>query len=338
VAAVSGATPPGGQLLSAPLVWYAPPTLPSGRYQVLVEASLEGDFDDAHRHPSFPDVNSELRSFGADVLGQPSVVYAVPITLDGSAQLASTARYAGYGSWDGSTGDLYPPDETIRDTPGSGAGRLLAVDDGWRVQVTAGGCSGCTAPPGPGPLTLTAADTSITVGFTAPDPAPARYEVRYRAGAPLDEASFDDGIPAAAPPASGPPGGPQTFALTGLKAETLYSVGVRALSPCGAPSAARFASATTTAQRFAVLHGCFLATAAWGSPLAPELAWLRRLRDGALSRSTLGRLAIAVYYVHSPPLAAAIASDERLRSLARAALAPAVALARAWVLADAAVR
>jgi hypothetical protein len=48
----------------------------------------------------------------------------------------------------------------------------------------------------------------------------------------------------------------------------------------------------------------------------------------------LGRLAVAAYYAMSPPLARAIASDERLRAGARTLLKPAVALARAFVLSE----
>jgi hypothetical protein len=79
-----------------------------------------------------------------------------------------------------------------------------------------------------------------------------------------------------------------------------------------------------------VLHGCFIATAAWGSPLEPDVALLRRFRDGALLRSPIGQLLTGIYYATSPPLARAIASDERLRAAARSLLGPAVALARWW--------
>ena len=48
----------------------------------------------------------------------------------------------------------------------------------------------------------------------------------------------------------------------------------------------------------------------------------------------LGRLFVAAYYALSPPIAGAIASDERLRAGARTLLAPAVALARAYVLSE----
>jgi hypothetical protein len=338
LAAISGATPPAGMLLDPDIRWAVPSSLPDGQYVVKVEASLEGDFNAAHQHPSFADFNQELRSFGRDVLGQPSVVYAVPITVDGTPQTATVDVAAGYGDWDGATGTFHPLDSSISDAPGSGVGRLGHVSDAdgiWRVKVFAAGCQGCNMPSSPTMLNGTAADTTITLTFTAPTwtdalDRPRRYDIRYQAKTPLDDATFTGGIPADMPPAPGAPS--VATMLTGLKAETLYYVGVRAINACGQPGAAAFTSATTGKQKFVVLHGCFVATAAFGSPMQDDVDLLRRFRDGALLRSPLGRLAVAAYYALSPPLAHAIAADERLRAGARRALKPAVALARGWLL------
>jgi hypothetical protein len=95
-----------------------------------------------------------------------------------------------------------------------------------------------------------------------------------------------------------------------------------------------FTSASTLKQKFVVLHGCFIATAAFGSAMAKELDLLRAMRDRALLTNPLGRLAVAGYYAMSPPIARAIATDERLRAGARTVLAPAVALAHAWLLSE----
>jgi hypothetical protein len=87
---------------------------------------------------------------------------------------------------------------------------------------------------------------------------------------------------------------------------------------------------TATAQQsFVILHGCFLATAAYGTPLAKEIDVLRMVRDRVLLRSPLGSLLVASYYALSPPLANVIASDERLRAGARALIDPIVGVARA---------
>jgi len=342
LSAISSATPPGGQIINPDIRWAVPSTMPDGNYVVKVEASLEGDFNSAHTYASFPDANQELRGFGKDAIGQPSVVYAVPVTIDGTPQIAVTDTAIGYGDWDGATGTLHPMDGSLNDTPGSGVGRLDHVTDAdgtWRVKAFTNGCQGCRPPATPTSLTATATDTTMTLSFNAPTwtdvlDQPRRYEIRYLAKAPLDDGSFGNGIPSDMPPAPGTPGQAQTATVSGLKAETQYFVGIRAINACGQPGPAAFANATTTKQKFVVLHGCFIATAAYGTPMAKEIDALRRLRDGALLRNPLGRLAVAAYYAMSPPVARAIASDERLRAGARTMIAPAVALARAWLLSE----
>lgn len=81
--------------------------------------------------------------------------------------------------------------------------------------------------------------------------------------------------------------------------------------------------------------GCFIATAAHGSALAPEVSHLRSLRDDYLARTYTGRLLIRSYNRWSPPLADAIRGKPRVRAAVRAALVPLV-LAAAHPLATAA--
>jgi tetratricopeptide (TPR) repeat protein len=63
--------------------------------------------------------------------------------------------------------------------------------------------------------------------------------------------------------------------------------------------------------------GCFIATAAYGSTLAPEVMMLRHFRDDVLLTSNLGTVLVKVYYFASPPLARLISRHRHLQALTR---------------------
>lgn len=67
--------------------------------------------------------------------------------------------------------------------------------------------------------------------------------------------------------------------------------------------------------------GCIIATAAYGSWLAPEVETLRKFRDRYLITNEPGRWFVANYYEYSPPVAKKIEDSKILPVIVRALLA-----------------
>ncbi len=72
-------------------------------------------------------------------------------------------------------------------------------------------------------------------------------------------------------------------------------------------------------RRLLKSRACFIATAAYGDPDAPEVEGLRRFRDRHLLTNNLGTMFVRAYYRMSPPLARLIARRPHLRQLVRRA-------------------
>jgi hypothetical protein len=72
--------------------------------------------------------------------------------------------------------------------------------------------------------------------------------------------------------------------------------------------------------------GCFIATAAYGTPLAEQIQILREFRDEYLLTNPLSQAFVDFYYKVSPPIAEFITEHPSLKPIVRAALLPAVAM------------
>ena len=104
---------------------------------------------------------------------------------------------------------------------------------------------------------------------------------------------------------------------------------MRSIATCGATSEIVVADVSTTAQQFTTLHGCFIATATYGTPMAREIDTLRHFRDRHLMTNALGRVFVAGYYSMSPRIANLIGGSRFLRARTRGLVEPLVAWAGA---------
>jgi uncharacterized repeat protein (TIGR01451 family) len=121
-----------------------------------------------------------------------------------------------------------------------------------------------------------------------------------------------------------------TIPATDIAAAGMASVTVVNPAPGGGTSAPAAFTITAGGGGGGGGGGCFIATAAYGSPMATEVRYLRAFRDQYLLTSKLGRSFVAQYYRFSPPLADQLRVHDGWRAIVRVALSPLVALSK-WL-------
>jgi hypothetical protein len=358
--AVAAATPVYGK--SVERIITLPPDVPSGDYQLMVEVNKEYDVNDANKHPEYTDPNLSTYgtpgNFGQPsvVYAVPLHIDLTSASMDEHA----VSQIAGYGDWTGATGLVNPRDATISTTtPGSGEARLLMLTDlvtklTGRVIANVGPCTSvvcdmnnvctmcdprtqdCTAlactpaPPAPTAVTGLTVATDGTTASTATlqfanaqaNGAPVfSYDIRFRDGTSMTDEQFLSS--ASAPQVTpGAPGTPASVTISNLKPGTEYAVGVRATDACGQVSPLVTTTFSTTIKTFTQLSGCFIATAAWGSAMAPDVAAMRQARDRLRPASTMFAVATDLYYRAGPAAAAVLSRSDTARALVRRVLAP----------------
>jgi len=151
---------------------------------------------------------------------------------------------------------------------------------------------------------------SYTVGYFAP------VEVRFACKRPTDPAWFYTAWVSRAAD------GDYSEALTGLVSQTQYQFKAQLRYDTTVVEGAVYqfttgAGSSTTINDLLGYFGCFIATAAYGTPTAKQIDALREFRDVVLLKSTLGTVFVALYYRLSPPVADVIAGNEAVRTLVR---------------------
>ena len=125
------------------------------------------------------------------------------------------------------------------------------------------------------------------------------------------------------------PGQPIDVHFGGLNPLRHYYVGIRAVDRCGMPGPIAVAELDTTKINFTKLSGCFIATAAYGSAMEPQVEAMRKVRDALRPRSVIFATATDLYYRSGPVAADLVAKSETARALARILLGPPAAVAAA---------
>lgn len=359
--AVTGATPSGNSPTSEiHVVRRADFADPDTTLVAWIEVSLEKDGNNSWDFERDDDhyVDQKLYNYGVAWLGQPSVVYRVPFK-PGENTITTADSYFGYGEWDGSTGQVYPPDSTISEGDGTGAGRLLSHENpefpdagdfrfavessGWEEQGS-GGCESVLLPP------VSSVDVAASefdkAQVTFDIPADNAFEINkariyYREGEGVDlsqdvsvaeERSFNlcmegaDGCDVVAGA-----GDTVSVEVNQLRGAYTYQFAVAYEDACGNESdITDVAEVTTPEQEFQQIDTfCFVATAAWGENWFSQIASLRSFRDEVLKKLGVGRDFVRFYYAYGPAMAKQLERNDYARAVARMVLQPAADLSTA---------
>jgi len=334
--AVSQATPQAGA--ATDVLWAMPPDLIPGDYVMFAEVSKEFDFNTTYNATTYPSPDLPFYGeYGLPARGQPSVIYAVPFSVTDQTTSALTLAYVGYGDPEGQDGAIRPPDATIDETSGTGAGRFALTSNGidmFRMRVGVERKVDNTLPGKPFQPRAQNVDTAradvsfLESGGDGVIGTVRGYEIRYLANDVITDENFASGMPinTAIKPES--VGALQQFPLENLLPITQYSVGIRAYDDCHNVGPLAVVTFTTEDRKSGQVDACFIATAAYGSLLAKEVSPLRRFRDQVLRHTAFGELAVETYYTFGPALAGTISESELLRATARDLLDPIVRIAR----------
>ena len=156
---------------------------------------------------------------------------------------------------------------------------------------------------------ITTNSTTLNMSYTVGDFSPVQVRFAYKKS--TDSAwSYTDWVPKS---------GSGTYAapLTGLDSDTTYDFKAQLKYDDTVIEGTTLQLTTDTPSTPPPTGGCFIATAAYGTPTAEQIDVLREFRDIVLLESIAGSQFVALYYQLSPPVADFIAGNELLRTLVR---------------------
>jgi hypothetical protein len=151
--------------------------------------------------------------------------------------------------------------------------------------------------------------TTLNMDYTVGDFNPVQVRFAYKKSSGLFW-SHTDWVPKS---------GNGTYAalLTGLESETTYDFKAQLKYDDTLVGGTTLQFTTDTPSTPPPWGGCFIATAAYGTPTAEQIDVLREFRDVVLLESIAGSQFVALYYRLSPPIADFISESKLLRTVVR---------------------
>lgn len=122
-----------------------------------------------------------------------------------------------------------------------------------------------------------------------------------------------------------------TFSPPGSGAAPLSSVDMgdgKRFIQGGSPEAERMAHFLRSSEPEKKNKGCFIATAAYGTPMAKEVITLYDFRDLVLNKSEAGRQFVSFYYRFSPAISRVIKRNSLFKAISRLLLKPIILFAK----------
>jgi len=248
-----------------------------------------------------------------------------PLTIDMDSNKSLTANFIRQYNLTiaaGSGGTTDPSPGTYTYDTGKAVTITASANSGYRFSGWSGDASGTT-----NPITITMdSNKSVTANFIR------QYTLTIAAGTggttnpSPGTYTYDSGtqVSITATPNSG-------YQFSGWSGSASGTTNPISITMDNDKSVTANFTATSKPSEDGKKNGCFIATAAYGSPLHPYVNILRDFRDKYLMPIKLGRALVGLYYKYSPFFADLIAKNKALKVAVRLSLLPMIAFSYSMV-------